>query len=115
MAKIGELFLKEGQYEGNRIISDSWIKASFSEQISVNDDWNYGLQWWTGKTNSAIGQDFPPRLWLARGYGGQMIIVIQDNNAVIVMNGAYSTNVDRTNRSENKLWHLVRNYILPSL
>jgi len=115
MAKIGELFLRGGLYDDERIISEDWIRASFTDHTSINDDWDYGYQWWTGQANSSIGAGFEPRLWYASGYGGQMIIVMKEINAVIVMNGVYSNNVERTNKTVGTIWRLLRSYILPSI
>ena len=114
MAKIGELFLKGGVWGDNRLLSESWVRTSFTKQTTVNDDWDYGYQWWTGQDNSSIGESFENRIWYAHGYGGQMIIVIQESNVVVVVNGFYSNNSDRTNRTENKIWHLLRTFIFPS-
>lgn len=115
MAKIGELFLRGGVTDDERLISETWIEASFTEYATINDDWNYGYQWWTGQDNFPIGEALIDRVWFASGYGGQLILVIQDSNAVIVMNGAYYTDTDRTGKTESTIWHLLRNYIFPSL
>jgi len=115
MAKIGDLFLQGGIFDDERIISESWIRASFTEHTTISDDWNYGYQWWTGQSNSSIGEDFKNRLWFATGYGGQLIIVIKESNVVIVVNGVYYRDADKTNKTEDNIWYLLRNYILPSL
>lgn len=115
MAKIGELFLRGGVSGGERIISETWITASYTEHSVINEDWSYGYQWWTGQANSSIGKDFKNKLWFASGYGGQLIIVIQESSVVIVLNGEYFKDVDRTNKTEDYIWHLLRNFIFPSL
>jgi len=115
MAKIGELFLRGGVWDEKRILSDTWIRASFTEHKTVNDDWDYGYQWWAGQANSSIGESFENKIWYAHGYGGQMIIVIQESKVVIVTNGAYSTDTGRTKKTEGKIWQLLRTFIFPSL
>ncbi len=50
MAKIGQLVLNEGTYEGKRIVSESWIKEMTVPRIIEDDGYyrgmKYGLLWW---------------------------------------------------------------------
>ena len=70
MMKIGQVFLQGGIWDGQRIISESYIKEAVTP-LKCNG--GYGLLWW-------LGDDWHG----CRGYGGQSITVIPDKNAVIV-------------------------------
>ncbi|GAH26671.1 unnamed protein product, partial [marine sediment metagenome] len=61
-AKIGYLFLNEGNWEGEQIISENWVRTSTS--VMVNWGWvlDYGFQWWIAAEDN---------LYRALGYGGQ--------------------------------------------
>ena len=77
MAKFGYLYLNNGVWDGRRIISAKWIKASTRKHVLPTQPGSlsgYGYQWWT--TDSG---DFT-----AIGYGGQYIFVVPDKKLVVV-------------------------------
>jgi hypothetical protein len=71
MAKIGYLYLNNGVWDGERIISSQWIKASTRKHIAANM-FGYGYHWWT----------VSPSIYTA--FGGQYIIVAPEKNLVAV-------------------------------
>jgi len=77
MAKIGYLYLNNGMWDDNQIISSQWIKDSTRKHISTTESFDYGYQWWITDSNE----------YLALGYGGQYILVIPENNIVAVFTG----------------------------
>ncbi|MFW9855019.1 MAG: serine hydrolase domain-containing protein [Candidatus Thorarchaeota archaeon] len=79
MAKFGYLFLHNGTWDGNQIVSKEWITAGTrgTEVASF-----YGYQWWIEPTRSGFS---------ARGYKGQYILVLPDNDMVIVFTGDSDT------------------------
>lgn len=70
MMKIGRLFLNDGRYEGEQILSEDYIRQAISP-LACNP--NYGFLWWIW------GEQYG-----CRGYGGQSITVLPNENAVIV-------------------------------
>jgi len=86
MAKLGQLFLQDGMWNSNRIVSGQWTKASSAESIHFltvhpplpNFINGYGYQWWVGKFNTLTD------VYCAAGWGGQFIMVLPDVNTVIV-------------------------------
>jgi CubicO group peptidase (beta-lactamase class C family) len=74
MAKIGQLMLQEGVWDGRQIVPREWIEAS--TRIYANGD--YGYYWWISQEN---------RVYRASGDGGQRIFVDEGNNLVIVLTG----------------------------
>jgi CubicO group peptidase (beta-lactamase class C family) len=88
LAKIGQLVLDRGVWQGRRIVSPSWIEQSTSPQIQAEEPLFYGYQWWLGR--SAIdGQEIE---WAAGfGWGGQRLFVVPDRDlVVVVMAGLYA-------------------------
>jgi len=79
MAKIGYLFLKNGQWEGKPILSSAWVRAATQKRVPLQDGESYGYLWWMTRQ--------PPALIEARGRGGQRIIIWPEKNAVIVFTG----------------------------
>jgi CubicO group peptidase (beta-lactamase class C family) len=87
MAKFGQLYLNEGQWMGQQIISSEWIHES--TQASVEDgqwleQFKYGYWWWlfdgkkAGKPFNFVG---------ARGAKGQWIILFPKRELLIVFTG----------------------------
>jgi CubicO group peptidase (beta-lactamase class C family) len=78
-AKIGYLWLNNGQWDGRQIVSPEWVKASASFQIATGSYWgdDYGLGWWIDRE-----QDIPH--YAAAGRGGQSINVYPSLGVVAV-------------------------------
>jgi len=92
MAKFGLLYLNDGVYEGNQVISADWVRESlqrYSEDINATggfpanwglsfSDIGYGYQWWSA---SAGEHHFD----LAWGHGGQLIVLLDEFDMIIVV------------------------------
>ncbi|HMD38716.1 MAG TPA: serine hydrolase [Candidatus Acidoferrum sp.] len=83
VAKLGQLYLKGGMWEGKEIVSDSWIKDSVSGHMTAGDNWKYGYLWWLQSFGSAPDDV----AWEARGFGGQQLIVVPAYDMVAVFTG----------------------------
>ncbi len=78
-AKLGELVLFGGSFEGCRILPEWWVEASTKKQaISpiVNGDFNYGYHLWVGRNDEDV---------LFNGMLGQNVWVCPKNRLVVVM------------------------------
>ena len=83
-ARLGYLYLHQGNWKGKQLIDSSYIQASLvpaSLQFENSKNDFYGYQWWT------IPDYKGERIFYARGILGQMIIVIPDRDVVIVRLG----------------------------
>jgi CubicO group peptidase (beta-lactamase class C family) len=82
VAKLGQLWLMSGQWQGKQIVSGEWVGQSAKLQIATGplggDGYGYG--WW-------IRQGSPPG-YDARGRGGQQVSVFPTLDAVVVTTGA---------------------------
>jgi len=74
MIKIGELYRRDGVWNGQQIVPADWIQRSTAPS-TLNDE--YGLLWWL------IGEPEGPG-YAALGRGGQHIVVLPKSRAVIV-------------------------------
>lgn len=81
-ARFGLLFLRDGAWDGQQLISKDWIKmATTSSEANPN----YGFMWWLDK--SAEGARMPAiseNAFYAAGFGGNYIVVEPEHNLVIV-------------------------------
>lgn len=85
-AKFGLLYLNDGVYEGNQLVPAEWVRdslQSYSEHVDMHrtgpfyQDAGYGYQWWLGRSGE---HEYPS----ARGHGGQLIVLLEDLDMVIV-------------------------------
>lgn len=75
MAKIGQMFLNGGMWNGNRIVSEKWVSDSTSEQSRWKQrDLPYGYLWWIDEQDNG---------YAAMGDGGNIIYVSPDKNMVV--------------------------------
>jgi len=87
LAKFGYLFLNNGTWDGQQIISEEWVDVATRTFTELHSSQGYGYQWWT---NPAL--DF----YYAAGRNGQFIIVVPDQDIVAVFtSGIYSGNTER--------------------
>lgn len=107
LARFGQLYLQEGQWNGAQIISSEWIRESTSTISDFGNGDGYGYMWWVHEPGS-IGASFPAtnqyQLFLGRGTGGQVVLVIPEAEIVIVHRGDTDHN---RNVSGGSVWRLV--------
>jgi CubicO group peptidase (beta-lactamase class C family) len=86
-AKIGFLFLHQGEWAGQQIVPRSWVEAATSFQISSGGSKyeNYGYGWWISPAQEE------PTYFRADGRKGQRILVIPEMDLVIVVNAFSDT------------------------
>ncbi|MFX0055645.1 MAG: serine hydrolase domain-containing protein [Promethearchaeota archaeon] len=77
MAKFGYLYLNNGTWDGEQIVSAEWVQLSSATQITFNEYAGYGYQWWTYPTDIV-------EVYSAEGYQGQYIFVIPSLDMVVV-------------------------------
>ncbi len=81
-ARFGLLFLRDGQWEGEQLLSTEWIEA-VQQPSSANV--NYGYMWWLNQSEgSRHWEDVPEEVYYAAGFGGNYIVVDRENDLVIV-------------------------------
>ena len=108
MAKIGQLYLNGGRWNGEFIVSKDWVTESTREHIINVDSPNYGFQWWCGKF---YYRDRSVYLYMASGHGGQKIFVVPDFNLVVVITHQVFDNP----AGEMHNTAIMSRYILPAL
>jgi CubicO group peptidase (beta-lactamase class C family) len=96
MAKLGYLYLQDGQWDGQQIVSSAWVEKSTRTYAVVNEDLGYAYHWIT-----VPGMDG----YAALGGGGQIILVIPKYELVIVT----------TALTEESIFELINQYVLPAV
>ena len=114
LLKIGILFLNNGNWKGQQLISKAWVEKStttYGNNTGINvplDDTGrngYAYAWWTNTVSSPLGK---VDIFQASGWGGQEIIVIPDLNMTVVFTGGNYV-------VKKHIHEMLENYILESL
>ncbi len=82
MARFGLLFLSEGIWEGQRLLSSEWI-AEATTASAPNP--NYGYMWWLNQPGDRQWPGLPENIYYAAGFGGNFIVVCPDQDLVMVL------------------------------
>jgi CubicO group peptidase (beta-lactamase class C family) len=90
MAKFGMLYLNDGEYEGNQVLSADWVRDSlqrYTEDIKRGGwlssrygyfrDLGYGYQWWSARAGKH-------HFDYASGHGGNLIVLLDELDMIIV-------------------------------
>lgn len=84
-AKFGLLYLNDGAFEGQQIISADWVHDSLQtysghayDNVGYFKDLGYGYQWWSAR----IGDHHVNFAW---GHGGQLIVLLDELDMVVVI------------------------------
>jgi CubicO group peptidase (beta-lactamase class C family) len=92
LAKIGYLFLQDGMWEGQRIVSSEWVKESLTPYFQTDEPqiadnkvvayirFKYGFLWWLFKL-----PDSTEDVWMARGMGGQNLVVFPSEKLIVTI------------------------------
>lgn len=82
LAKIGYLYLNGGLWDAQQIVSKKWVQQSVSPLTDAEEDYKYGFKWWL--LPRADRQGF---VWMARGFGGQRLMVFPEEQMIAVFTG----------------------------
>jgi len=84
MAKIGQLYLDGGKWQGSQLVPVEWVAASLTPYSLVYPyltehvhTVEYGYNWWLGHTETYS-------FWYAWGHGGQLIVLVPTHDIVVV-------------------------------
>lgn len=85
LAKFGLLFLRGGEWDGERIVSQEWVDTATTERASNYP--GYAYQWWTVDIdeNSVLPSD----LYAARGLDEQRLYVVPSLDLVVLRSSMY--------------------------
>jgi CubicO group peptidase (beta-lactamase class C family) len=99
MAKIGYLFLKGGEWDGEQVVPREWVEEATRKHVHAGtllDD--YGFQWWVS----------PDGYYSAIGYKGQFIHVVPDLDLVVVTTSSRAEDF-------NRIQGLLEAFVIPAV
>ncbi len=112
MAKFGQLFIDDGVWQGQQVISPAWIADSVERRVDISS-WStysvaYGFQWWL---DDFTHQGQTVAAYVTAGYGGQYIFALPDLELVVAFTGQnYGNGAGVAN-----LYVMLEAYILQSM
>jgi CubicO group peptidase (beta-lactamase class C family) len=81
-ARFGYLFLNDGKWNSEQVISSDWIKQAITPSTPRPD---YGYMWWLNtKGSDRYMTDIDESVYYAAGFGGNFIVVDKSNDMVVV-------------------------------
>lgn len=108
MAKIGQLLLQNGRWNGQQLVSSMWIQQATSEHTHIDKaNKSYGYLWWR---TSAPYQGRTVQVIYAGGNGGQFIFVTPELDLVAVFTGG-----NYNSPKAGLPFQLLRKFILPAV
>ena len=81
MARFGLLFLNNGKWKEQQLISESWIEKAITPSIP---NANYGYMWWLNKKGDRHWEGLSENIYYAAGFGGNFIVIDKENDLVVV-------------------------------
>ena len=110
MAKIGNLFVSGGKWNGQQIFPESWINISTRRRATITGYYDFAYQWWRFSSNADVLRTLQEKnVFFAWGEGGQFIFVVPDIHMVVV------TTAGNSNSLETDMYNMLRDYIFPAI
>lgn len=103
VAKFGQLYLKNGDWNGRQLVPAKWVEQATARQVSngsdPNSDWEqgYGFQFWRSRHN----------LYRGDGAHGQFCLIFPEHDAVVAITSGTG--------NMGQVMNLVWQHILPAL
>jgi CubicO group peptidase (beta-lactamase class C family) len=106
MAKIGQLVLDQGQWQGRQVVPRAWIAQATSPKVAPD----FGYYWWV---NHIVRGE--PEVD-AMGFKGQFIAVLPARRTVVVMTSMLSIDGGLRDADNVKVFRrIVGDYVLPAI
>lgn len=110
MARIGQLYLQSGVWNGIQIIPNDFVKQAVHphvKNVGANGfykSYDYGYFWWSHPVLRTGENNKTQKIFLARGAGGQNIIVWPERDMVVVIT---AWNLQQSNLSQTLFDHYI--------
>ena len=98
MAKLGYLYLHQGQWDGKQVVSPDWVKVATQKHVTTEGEAGYGYQWWVYPDLGG---------YAALGLYGQTVFVAPEQDLIVVTT-AQAQNHDG-------IFRLIKDFILKAV
>jgi CubicO group peptidase (beta-lactamase class C family) len=101
LAKLAFLYLHNGQWEGQQLISPEWVAASITQHIQKEDGSGYGYLW---TVYPEAGH------YAALGLGGQQIHIYPSRNLIVIVTATLESFAEAP-----EIENMLNKHILPAI
>ena len=105
LLKLAQLYLNNGMWNDNRIISTDWVENSTKPHVMIDEETEYGYLWWLKSFGKGLNKY---KSFYMSGNGGNKVVVIPELNMCIVIT---STNYNARGMHE-QTDRLISDYII---
>ena len=106
LAKIGQLVLASGRWDGAQIVPADWLAASVQPRVEVPAyESQYGYRWWLSELDGGR------RVIEGSGNGGQELLIVPDLDLVLVVTAGNYNNPD----AWKPAWALLTETVIPAV
>lgn len=124
MARFGYLFLRNGRWQEDQLIGESWVQQATTVQVPPTlplagyidqGPGMYGFNWWvngTGPDGTKKWPDVPASTYAASGYNNNDMFIIPEWDMVIVRLGMDQSDYMISDENYNRFLHLVGQSII---
>jgi len=109
LLKIGQLYLNNGKWNDEQIISKEWVEKSISPKAEIQEGIEYGYLWWLSKFGEEGKKE---EAYFMSGSGGNKVAVFPGMDLVVVIT---SVNYRGGIEAHNQTTEILDKYIIPSL
>jgi CubicO group peptidase (beta-lactamase class C family) len=106
LAKLGELVLDDGRWQGRQVVPEDWIGESTRQQVVAGEREGYGYLWWREPAPPSL----PAGVVAARGVGSQIVYAAPDLRLVVAVTGG-----NYYNRKDFAIGDLLLRHLLPAV
>ena len=82
LARLGELHLNSGEWNGEQILPLSWVEESLRPHAQIDDDTEYGYLWWLSTYD--VNGEAHQAAYMS-GNGGNRVMILPDHDIVVVI------------------------------
>ncbi len=102
MARFGLLFLNNGKWKDEQILSEKWIQKATTPSVPNS---NYGYMWWLNKKGNRHWEGLSENIYYAAGFGGNFIVIDKENDLVVVTRWLEPNKIGEFMKLVNKAIH----------
>ncbi len=108
MLRFGQLYLNDGRFEGQQVLSPDWITLSWKTYVlSTYRNHQYGYLWFTHRFGGE-------RVAFAWGYGGQYVFVVPRLDLVVTCSSSLSNRPPGSDDHNTQILRLLDEHIIPA-
>jgi CubicO group peptidase (beta-lactamase class C family) len=109
LLKVGQLYLNNGGWNNEQIITEDWVKKSTTPKVEIQTDTEYGYFWWIADFGK-VGEK--EKAFYMSGSGGNKVAVFPDLEVVVVITSTFFNGGMKAHYQTDEI---LNEYIIPAI